>query len=228
MRHHIIPLLCFHLCNYNYHLQYYFRIETLMYAFIFSRIETPQPPHRRGPYGDYYDSRPEPPPRPSSQQSGYQPYDWYRRDDPSEPSTASVSYRPPPPVITEQPRSSIVPQHFQPFDRAYPKTLESLAEKVHTFHTGPRPSKQNGPSRMRIPRTGSDHRITLGRAGDQQNWYGSMPRQRTTPDYSHSGRPGVGLPHSTRYTAGKKTNACEATANNSINLLLHHQVLCYS
>jgi len=174
-------------------------------ATIFSRIETPQPPIRRGPYGDYYhDGRPEPPPRPSSQQSAYQPYEWYRTAETEPERTASVSYRPPPPVITEQPRSSIVPQHFQPFDRAYPKTLESLAEKVHTFHTGPRPSKQNGPGRMRMPRTGSDHRITLGRAGDQQNWYGSMPRQRTTPDYG--GRPGGlpgGLPHSARYTPGK-------------------------
>ncbi|CAL8093365.1 unnamed protein product [Orchesella dallaii] len=165
----------------------------------YSRIETPQPPMRRGPYSDYYDGRPEPPPRPSSQQSAYQPYEWYRTAETEPDRTASISYRPPPPVITEQPRSSIVPQHFQPFDRAYPKTLESLAEKVHTFHTGPRPSKQNGPGRMRMPRTGSDHRITLGRAGDQQNWYGSMPRQRTTPDYG--GRPG-GLPHSARYTAG--------------------------
>lgn len=37
------------------------------------------------------------------------------------------SYQPPPPpVITEQPKA----QHFQPYDKAYPKTLESLAEKV--------------------------------------------------------------------------------------------------
>ena len=94
-------------------------------------------------------------------------------------STASVSYQPPPPVITEQPRS-VVPAHFQPFDRAYPKTLESLAEKVHTFYTGPRPSRQGGRSSLRIPRTGSDHR--LGSRTDQQLWYGSMPRQRTS-DY---------------------------------------------
>ena len=36
---------------------------------------------------------------------------------------------PPPPVITQQPKPGPT-QHFQPYDRAYPKTLESLAEKV--------------------------------------------------------------------------------------------------
>ncbi|KAJ8964175.1 hypothetical protein NQ317_009252, partial [Molorchus minor] len=35
------------------------------------------------------------------------------------------------PVITEQPKSSM--QHFQPYERGYPNTLESLAEKVHSF-----------------------------------------------------------------------------------------------
>lgn len=34
---------------------------------------------------------------------------------------------PPPPVVTEQPK----PHHYQPtYDKTYPKTLESLAEKV--------------------------------------------------------------------------------------------------
>ncbi|CAG7717038.1 unnamed protein product [Allacma fusca] len=96
-------------------------------------------------------------------------------------TTASISYQPPPPVITEQPRS-IVPAHFQPFDRAYPKTLESLAEKVHTFYTGPRPVRHHGPhgpgrSSLRMPRTGSDHRLSI--SSREHNWYGSMPRQRT-------------------------------------------------
>lgn len=36
---------------------------------------------------------------------------------------------PPPPVVTEQPKS----HHYQPpYDKAFPKTLESLAEKVRT------------------------------------------------------------------------------------------------
>lgn len=40
------------------------------------------------------------------------------------------SYQPPPPpVITHQPKPSST-QHFQPYERGYPKTLESLAEKV--------------------------------------------------------------------------------------------------
>ncbi|XP_025158813.1 rho GTPase-activating protein 100F isoform X4 [Harpegnathos saltator] len=61
------------------------------------------------------------------------------------------SYQPPPPpVITHQPKPSAT-QHFQPYERGYPKTLESLAEKdftkVHPFYTGPvMPS--NGGRRM--------------------------------------------------------------------------------
>ncbi|XP_060853479.1 rho GTPase-activating protein 100F-like isoform X1 [Rhopalosiphum padi] len=72
------------------------------------------------------------------------------------------SYQPPhPPVSNEQPKS----QHFQPFDKAYPKTLESLAEKVHPFcpggqsSTGRRMSAtttQQQYRRNNIPRSGSD------------------------------------------------------------------------
>jgi hypothetical protein len=60
-------------------------------------------------------------------------------------TTATWSYQPPPPpVITEQPKPSSTPQHFQPYERGYPKTLESLAEKVRSmfistnksFHSG--------------------------------------------------------------------------------------------
>lgn len=47
------------------------------------------------------------------------------------PDSSSWGYQPPPPVITEQPKSSM--QHFQPYERSYPNTLESLAEKVHSF-----------------------------------------------------------------------------------------------
>ncbi|PNF17707.1 Rho GTPase-activating protein 100F, partial [Cryptotermes secundus] len=55
-------------------------------------------------------------------------------------AAATWSYQPPPPpVITEQPKPSSTPQHFQPYERGYPKTLESLAEKVHAFYSGPPP-----------------------------------------------------------------------------------------
>lgn len=47
------------------------------------------------------------------------------------PDSNAWGYQPPPPVITEQPKSSM--QHFQPYERNYPNTLESLAEKVHSF-----------------------------------------------------------------------------------------------
>lgn len=73
------------------------------------------------------------------------------------------SYQPPhPPVSNEKPK----PQHFQPFDKAYPKTLESLAEKVHPFcpgggqsSTGRRMSAtttQQQYRRNNMPRSGSD------------------------------------------------------------------------
>lgn len=72
------------------------------------------------------------------------------------------SYQPPhPPVSNEQPK----PQHFQPFDKAYPKTLESLAEKVHPFCPGGQSSTNRRMSatttqqqyrRNNIPRSGSD------------------------------------------------------------------------
>ncbi|XP_031776723.1 rho GTPase-activating protein 100F isoform X6 [Nasonia vitripennis] len=59
------------------------------------------------------------------------------------------SYQPPPPpVITQQPKPSST-QHFQPYERGYPKTLESLAEKdftkVHSFYP---PTANNGTRRM--------------------------------------------------------------------------------
>uniref|UniRef100_A0A1B6E2F1 Rho-GAP domain-containing protein n=1 Tax=Clastoptera arizonana TaxID=38151 RepID=A0A1B6E2F1_9HEMI len=65
----------------------------------------------------------------------------------------SWSYQPPPPpVITEQPKSQ---QHFQPYDKAYPKTLESLAEKVHSFY----PNSSSTPMR-RMSTTSSTTRLS--------------------------------------------------------------------
>ncbi|GBP70494.1 Rho GTPase-activating protein 100F [Eumeta japonica] len=61
---------------------------------------------------------------------------YYNSRPPSDHST--WSYRPPPPVITEQPKSSVT--HFVPYERSYPNTLESLAEKVHSFYP-PEPSR---------------------------------------------------------------------------------------
>ncbi|XP_071444908.1 rho GTPase-activating protein 100F [Hetaerina americana] len=115
----------------------------------------------------YYNSRPEHQPQhphrttqPGSQMGGSSPW----------------AYQPPPPVITEQPRPATLPQHFSTsFDRSYPKTLESLAEKVHTFYGGPPPisrrlSQQATPSPRslfgqtrgpggRVLRSGSDQHL---------------------------------------------------------------------
>ncbi|XP_049782686.1 rho GTPase-activating protein 100F [Schistocerca cancellata] len=87
-------------------------------------------------------------------------------------ATASWPYQPPPPpVITEQPKPSSIPQHFQPYDRGYPKTLESLAEKVHAFYSGPtqpatgssrrlsQPSRSYYGGRKVMPRSGSDQHL---------------------------------------------------------------------
>ncbi|XP_023942294.1 rho GTPase-activating protein 100F isoform X1 [Bicyclus anynana] len=77
---------------------------------------------------------------------------YYNSRPPSDHST--WSYRPPPPVITEQPKSQAT--HFVPYERSYPNTLESLAEKVHSFY----PS-ESGSSRFggRVPRSGSEQQL---------------------------------------------------------------------
>ncbi|XP_032511039.1 rho GTPase-activating protein 100F isoform X2 [Danaus plexippus] len=77
---------------------------------------------------------------------------------------ATWSYRPPPPVITEQPKSTAT--HFVPYERSYPNTLESLAEKVHSFYpseTGGYIQQHAQPSSMRfggrVPRSGSEQQL---------------------------------------------------------------------
>ncbi|XP_073951653.1 rho GTPase activating protein at 100F isoform X1 [Choristoneura fumiferana] len=77
---------------------------------------------------------------------------YYNSRPPSDHST--WSYRPPPPVITEQPKSGAT--HFVPYERSYPNTLESLAEKVHSFY----PS-ESGSTRFntRVPRSGSEQQL---------------------------------------------------------------------
>ncbi|XP_030762749.1 rho GTPase-activating protein 100F isoform X3 [Sitophilus oryzae] len=75
----------------------------------------------------------------------------------SRPPDTSWGYQPPPPVITEQPKSS--QPHFPQYDRGYPNTLESLAEKVHSFGMGRRMSAggQPVPSRMSSQQSPSSH-----------------------------------------------------------------------
>lgn len=74
-------------------------------------------------------------------------------------------YKPPPPpsVITEQPKShSFAPSHAY-YQNA--GTLESLAEKVHSFYPGPNRRMSTGTgigssqSHMRFPRSGSDQHL---------------------------------------------------------------------
>ncbi|KAL0840168.1 hypothetical protein ABMA28_015460 [Loxostege sticticalis] len=64
------------------------------------------------------------------------------------------NYRPPPPVITEQPKSSAT--HFVPYERSYPNTLESLAEKVHSLYPADSGSTRFG---GRVPRSGSEQQL---------------------------------------------------------------------
>ncbi|XP_004931977.2 rho GTPase-activating protein 100F isoform X1 [Bombyx mori] len=77
---------------------------------------------------------------------------YYNPRPPSDHST--WSYRPPPPVITEQPKSSAT--HFVPYERSYPNTLDSLAEKVHSYYP-----PESGSTRFggRVPRSGSEQQL---------------------------------------------------------------------
>lgn len=80
----------------------------------------------------------------------------------------SWGYKPPPPppsaVITEQPKShAFAPSHSY---YANAGTLESLAEKVHSFYPGPSRRMSagtgvgmGGPSHARFPRSGSDQHL---------------------------------------------------------------------
>ncbi|XP_030033652.2 rho GTPase-activating protein 100F [Manduca sexta] len=77
---------------------------------------------------------------------------YYNPRPPSDHST--WSYRPPPPVITEQPKSSAT--HFVPYERSYPNTLDSLAEKVHSYYPPESASTRFG---GRVPRSGSEQQL---------------------------------------------------------------------
>ncbi|XP_049866316.1 rho GTPase-activating protein 100F [Pectinophora gossypiella] len=77
---------------------------------------------------------------------------YYNSRPPSDHST--WSYRPPPPVITEQPKSSTT--HFVPYERSYPSAMESLAEKVHSYYPSETGSTRFG---GRVPRSGSEQQL---------------------------------------------------------------------
>ncbi|XP_061392104.1 rho GTPase-activating protein 100F-like isoform X3 [Musca vetustissima] len=86
-------------------------------------------------------------------------------------------YKPPPPpssVITEQPKG----HQFAPSHAYYKNagTLESLAEKVHSFYPGAPPSRRlsvgNVPQRARFPRSGSDQHLPRVEYADYSNSLG--------------------------------------------------------
>ncbi|CAH2992330.1 unnamed protein product [Chilo suppressalis] len=82
---------------------------------------------------------------------------YYNHRPPSDHSTwryTQTNYRPPPPVITEQPKSQAT--HFVPYERSYPNTLESLAEKVHSLYPADSGSTRFG---GRVPRSGSEQQL---------------------------------------------------------------------
>ncbi|XP_076250075.1 rho GTPase activating protein at 100F isoform X3 [Rhynchophorus ferrugineus] len=96
----------------------------------------------------------------------------------SRPPDTSWGYQPPPPVITEQPKSS--QPHFPQYDRGYPNTLESLAEKVHSFGMGRRmsagqpvptrmSSQQSPSSHYYVQHTGTGSRRIMPRSGSDQH-----------------------------------------------------------
>lgn len=98
-------------------------------------------------------------------------------------------YQPPPPVITEQPRPQ-QQQHFTPYERSYPKTLESLAERVHSFY-GPPPGELVDPALM------------VGQA------QGRQMRPQEPPMYGTLGRSSVGRPRLARTLSDQRLPATE-------------------
>ncbi|GLV44424.1 Rho GTPase activating protein at 100F [Carabus blaptoides fortunei] len=131
----------------------------------------------------------------TSQDSNGGLVDLYYNSRPPDSSSNNWGYQPPPPVITEQPKPSM--QHFQaPYERGgpsgYPKTLESLAEKVHSFYSGPPPpgvmgngrrmsagaqplssrlssGGQSSPSSYYVQHTGTGARRLMPRSGSDQH-----------------------------------------------------------
>ncbi|XP_025417421.1 rho GTPase-activating protein 100F-like isoform X2 [Sipha flava] len=109
------------------------------------------------------------------------------------------SYQPPHPPVSNE---SSKPQHFQPFDKAYPKTLESLAEKVHPFCPGGQSSSgrrmsatttQQQYRRNNIPRSGSDQYLPRSEYD-----YGSRPYRQSQTLMRSGLRSSTGAGSSTR------------------------------
>ncbi|XP_044754351.1 rho GTPase-activating protein 100F isoform X2 [Coccinella septempunctata] len=101
--------------------------------------------------------------------------DLYYNSRPPDTGGSSWGYQPPPPVITEQPKSNV--QHFQPYERNYPNTLESLAEKVHSFGMPPRRMSAGG--QPLPPRLSSQQNTSSSHYYVQQSGTGTrriMPR----------------------------------------------------
>ncbi|XP_022901383.2 rho GTPase-activating protein 100F isoform X2 [Onthophagus taurus] len=127
----------------------------------------------------------------SSSQDTSNGLDLYYNSRPPD-SSNTWGYQPPPPVITEQPKSNI--QHFQPYEKNYPNTLESLAEKVHSFGLPPnrrmsaggqplpsRISSQQSPSsHYYIQHSGTGSRRIMPRSGSDQH----LPHTEYSGDYT--------------------------------------------
>ncbi|XP_026328277.1 rho GTPase-activating protein 100F isoform X2 [Hyposmocoma kahamanoa] len=96
---------------------------------------------------------------------------YYNSRPPSDHST--WSYRPPPPVITEQPKSSAT--HFVPYERSYPNTLDSLAEKVHSYY----PSDTGSDGYHWLPHFSTRFGGRVPRSGSEQQ----LPRAETHSDF---------------------------------------------
>ncbi|KAK8400097.1 hypothetical protein O3P69_003057 [Scylla paramamosain] len=101
-------------------------------------------------------------------------------------------YQPPPPVITEQPRPQHQ-QHFTPYERSYPKTLESLAERVHAFY-GSAADDAMGPPPLGV----GDLAVSV-RQG----------RPHEAPMYGTLGRSSVGRPRLARTLSDQRLPATE-------------------
>ncbi|ROT66216.1 putative Rho-GTPase-activating protein [Penaeus vannamei] len=166
----------------------------------------------KGPYGVPQQGPPGVPPGamgPHATHPGYQPRSARQASVPLPPygppprpplgSDIERYYQPPPPVITEQPRPQ-QQQHFTPYERSYPKTLESLAERVHSFYgppgteppmaVPPRQDRSREPpmygtlgrtttvGRPRLARTLSDQRLPATERESLSDYEGSGPSAR--------------------------------------------------
>nr|XP_015839304.1 PREDICTED: rho GTPase-activating protein 100F isoform X5 [Tribolium castaneum] len=158
----------------------------------------------------------------------------------SRPPDSNWGYQPPPPVITEQPKSSM--QHFQPYERNYPNTLESLAEKVHSFAL---PGRRMSAGAQPLPSSRYNQRYVdqaavaaqMGQAkyasaGQYATSSALSRRNRSSLDYSSDTEATVGsrssyyyyrnqssVPHSTIPTLGRQNSLTSADITTKFNSL---------